>query len=148
MRVIPHPPTHSCLSALAFSYTGASSQDFTGLSASPPIDAWQGHPLLHMQLEPWVPPCVLCGSWFSPWQLWGIWLVDIVVLPMGLQIPSAPSVCDLTPPLVSPRSGWCWLCASLSVFVRHWQSLSGNSYTRLLSASSSVGLVSIDGMDP
>ena len=24
MRVLPHPPTHSCLPALAFSYTGAS----------------------------------------------------------------------------------------------------------------------------
>ena len=25
--------------------------------ASPPIDDRLGHPLLHMQLEPWVPPC-------------------------------------------------------------------------------------------
>ena len=25
MRVLPHPPTHSCLTALAFLYTGASS---------------------------------------------------------------------------------------------------------------------------
>jgi hypothetical protein len=33
--------------------------------ASLSIDAWQGHPLLHMQLEPWVPPCVLFGWWFS-----------------------------------------------------------------------------------
>ena len=24
MRVLPHPPTHSCLTALAFLYTGAS----------------------------------------------------------------------------------------------------------------------------
>jgi hypothetical protein len=38
------------------------------------IDARQGHPLLHMQLEPWVPPCVLFGWWFSPWELWGVWL--------------------------------------------------------------------------
>ena len=22
-------------------------------------------------LEPWVPPCVLLGWWFSPWELWG-----------------------------------------------------------------------------
>ena len=49
-----------------------------------------------MQLEPWVPPCVLFGSWFSPWELWYLWLVDIV-LPMGLQTPSAPSVLPLTP---------------------------------------------------
>jgi hypothetical protein len=37
----------------------------------PPIDALQGHPLLHMQLEPWVPPCVLLGWQFSLWELWG-----------------------------------------------------------------------------
>jgi hypothetical protein len=37
-----------------------------------------------MRLEPWVPPCVFFGWWFSPWELWGVWLVDIVVLPMGL----------------------------------------------------------------
>ena len=44
---------------------------FTGPRASPPIDAWQGHPLLHMQLEPWIPPFVLFGWWFSPWEVWG-----------------------------------------------------------------------------
>ena len=43
---------------------------FTGPRASP-IDARQCHPLLHMWLEPWVSPCVLCGWWFSPWELWG-----------------------------------------------------------------------------
>ena len=52
-----------------------------------------------MQLEPWVPPCVLLGWWFSPLELLGIWLVDIVVLFMGLQTPSASSVLALTPPL-------------------------------------------------
>ena len=34
---------------------------FLGPRVSPPIDAQQGHPLLHMRLEPWVPPCVLFG---------------------------------------------------------------------------------------
>ena len=34
-----------------------------------------------MQLE----LCVLLGWWLSPWELWGIWLVDIVVLPLGLK---------------------------------------------------------------
>jgi hypothetical protein len=61
------PPTHSCLPTLAFPYTGALS--FIGPRASPPIDAQQGHPLLHMQLEPWVSPCVLFSWWFSPWEL-------------------------------------------------------------------------------
>jgi len=56
------------------------------------------HPLLYTWLESWVPPCVLFGWWFCPWELWDIWLVDIVVLPMGLQTPSATSVPSLTPP--------------------------------------------------
>ena len=45
---------------------------FTEPRASSPIDVKQGHPLLHMQLEPWVPSCVLYGWWFSPWELWGV----------------------------------------------------------------------------
>jgi hypothetical protein len=45
---------------------------FTGPRASPPIDDQQVHLLLHMQLETWVPPCVLFGWWFSPWELWGV----------------------------------------------------------------------------
>jgi hypothetical protein len=52
-----------------------------------------------MQLEPWVAPCVLFRWWFSLWELWGIWLVDIVVLAMGLQTHSAPSFLSLIPPL-------------------------------------------------
>jgi hypothetical protein len=45
---------------------------FIGPRASPPIDDWQGHPLIYMQLEPWVSPCVLFGWWFSPWELWRV----------------------------------------------------------------------------
>ena len=45
---------------------------FTGQRASPPIDIWLGHPLWHMHLKPWVPPCVLIGWWFSSWELWGV----------------------------------------------------------------------------
>ena len=86
--------------------------------------------LLYMQLEPWVPPCVLFGWWFSPWKLWVVWLVDIV-LPMGLQTPSAPSTLPLTLPLGSPSSA-PWLAISGSVSVRLWQNLSGDSYTRLI----------------
>jgi hypothetical protein len=51
-----------------------------------------------MQLE----LCVLLGWLLSPWEFWGVWLVDIFVLPMGLQTPSAPSVLSLTPPLGAP----------------------------------------------
>jgi len=39
-----------------------------------------------------------------PGRSGGIWLVDIVVLHMGLQNPSAPSVLSLTPPLESSCS--------------------------------------------
>jgi hypothetical protein len=81
MGVLPHPSTHSRLHVLAFPYTVH--QAFPGQRTSPPIDVPQDHPLLHMRLEPWIPPCVLFGWWFSPWELWGVWLVDIVVLPMG-----------------------------------------------------------------
>jgi hypothetical protein len=57
------PLTHSSLPVLAFL--------FTGPRASPPIDVQPGHPVLHMQLEPWVSPCVLFGWWFRPWELRG-----------------------------------------------------------------------------
>jgi hypothetical protein len=67
--------------------------------ASLPTDDQQGHPLLHMRLELWVPLCVLFGWYFSSWTLWGFWLVHIVVHPVGLQTPSAPWVRSLAPPL-------------------------------------------------
>ena len=57
---------------------------FTGSRASPPIDVQQCHPLLHVHLEPLVPPCVFFGWWFSSWELWDVCLVDIVVLPTGV----------------------------------------------------------------
>jgi hypothetical protein len=101
MRVVPHPSTHP-LSPLAFPHAGASSLHRTkGLSSH-----WwsQGHPLLCMRVEPWVPPCVLLGWCFRPWKLW---LVDIVVLPMGLQILSAPSIPNpnysIGVPVLSPK---------------------------------------------
>jgi hypothetical protein len=85
---------------------------FSGPRASLPIDVQQVHPLLHVQLEPWIPPCVLFDWWFSPWKLWGYWLVHIVVPPMGLQTPSAPWVLLLAPPLGTSCSVHGWLRAS------------------------------------
>jgi hypothetical protein len=61
---------------------------FLGPRISPPIDVWQGHPLLHMQLE----PCILLGGGLVPGNSGMFWLVDIIFFPMGLQTPSAPSV--------------------------------------------------------
>jgi hypothetical protein len=62
MTVVPHPSTHFHLPALAFSYTGASILPRTKDLYSNYVQ--QDHPLLHMQLEPWVPPCELLGWWF------------------------------------------------------------------------------------
>jgi hypothetical protein len=55
--------------------------------------------------------CTL-GLWLSPWELWGFWWVDIVVLPMGLQSPSTPLVLSLTPLLGTPCSVQ-WLAESI-----------------------------------
>jgi hypothetical protein len=74
------------------------------------------HPLLHIQLEALVPPCVFLGWWFSPWELWEVWLVDIVVIPMGLQTPSPPTVLYLTPPLGTLCSVE-WFAASILLFI-------------------------------
>jgi hypothetical protein len=73
-----HPPTPTSLPSIPLHW--GIYWAFTGPRTSPPIDAWQGHTLLHMQLEPFV---LLCWC-LSPWELWVIWLVYIVVLPLGL----------------------------------------------------------------
>jgi hypothetical protein len=73
----------------------------------------------------------LVGS-LVPESSGGVWVVDIVVLPMGLQTHSAPPVLSLTPPLGT----LClvqWLAANIHLlFLRLWQSLSGDSNIRLL----------------
>ena len=62
-----------------------------------------------MQLEPWFPPCVLFGWCFSPWELWGYWLVHIVVPAMGLQNPFSflgPFYSSsIVEPVLSPKDG-------------------------------------------
>ena len=54
--------------------------------------------------------------WFIPWELWEAWLVDVVVLPMGLQTPSDPSVLFLTPSLGTLCSVQ-WLAASICLCI-------------------------------
>jgi hypothetical protein len=103
---------------------------FTGLRASPPTDDQQGHPLLHMQLEPWVGSLVPGSSagfcwWILLFFLWGSKPLQLLqsffqLLHWG--------------PLAQSNG---WLRASISVFVWLWQTLSGDSYIRLLSASTS-----------
>jgi hypothetical protein len=68
---LTHPPTPSALPSQS---PTLGHWAFTGPTVSPPIDSRQGHPLLHMQLEPWVSPCVLFDWWFSRRALWGVWL--------------------------------------------------------------------------
>ena len=107
---VPHPPIPVSLPRLSPTLRH---QAFTGPMASLPMDTQQSHPLLHMQLELWVPPVVVFGWWFNPWELCGIWLVDIIAVPpMGLQTPSAPSVFSLTPPL-GTLSSVQWLAVSI-----------------------------------
>ena len=93
MKVLTHPLPFSRHSPTLGHLTPS------GPRASPFTDVQQGHPLLHMQLEPWVTLCVLFGWWFSPRELCRYWLVHIVVLLMGLQTPSAPWVLPLAFPL-------------------------------------------------
>ena len=117
--------------------------------ASSNTDGQLGHPLLHIQLEPQVPPCVFFDWWFSSKELWGYWLVHIGVPSMGLQSLSCPWVflwlLHWGPYALS--NGWLW--ASTSVFARHWQSLTGDSYIRLLSAGScQQAFVGLDSIPP
>jgi hypothetical protein len=102
---------------------------FTGPRPSLPTDALQDHPLLRMRLEPWVPPCVLLGYWFSTSELreGRVWLVDIVILPMGLQTPSAPSVLSLTPLLRTLCS--VQICASKTIINLKGKHISSEKYS-------------------
>jgi hypothetical protein len=103
-------------------------QTSTGQRGSPPIALRQGHPLLHMYLEPWIPPWSLLGWWPSPWEHWVIWPAD--VLCMGLQSPFAPP--DLLP--VPSWGPWAqsdgWLQASTSALVSCWPNLPRNLHIR------------------
>jgi hypothetical protein len=123
----PHTP-----SSLPWHSPTLGHQAFTGPRVSSPIDTPQGHPLLHMQMEPWVSLCVLFGWYFSTWELWGVWLVGIVVLPKGLQNPSAPSVLSLTPPLGTVCSVQ-WLAESICLCI--CQALAGPLRRQLYQAS-------------
>jgi len=110
IRVFPIP--NHLLSPLIFPYTGVPA--LAGPRASPSFGAQQGHPLLHMNLESWVWPCRVFGLWFSPWKLW---FFGIVVL-MGLQVPSAPSIFSLIPPIGTLFSVE-WFAANICICIWH-----------------------------
>jgi hypothetical protein len=109
LPLLTNPPTPTSLS---WHSPTLGHQVFSRPRSSPLIGDQQGHPLLHMQLEPWVPRFVVFGWWFSPWELWGYWLVHIAVSPMGLQTPSAPWVLSLAPSLETLCSVQ-WMAVSL-----------------------------------
>jgi len=92
------PPLPASLST-HYSFLMLGHRILTKPRASHPTDDRLGHPLLHMQLETWVPQCVFFDWWFSPRELWGYWLVRIVVPPTGLQTSLALWVLFLAPSL-------------------------------------------------
>jgi hypothetical protein len=90
-------------------------QTSSGPKTSPPVAIRHGHPLLHMYLEPWIPPGTLFGWWSSLWENWVV-RSDYVVLPMGLQSSSAPPG---LPPAPSPgfMIGVWWLAPSINICI-------------------------------
>ena len=58
--------------------------------ASPSVAVRQGHPLLHLHLEPSISPGILLGWWCSLWENCVVRPV-CTVFPMELQTPSSPS---------------------------------------------------------
>jgi hypothetical protein len=119
---IPYPLTPSPAPQPTYSHSWSlhspilGHRTFTGLRASPPIDERLGHPLLHIQLEPQVLPRVFFDWQFSRRELWGYWLVHIVVPPMGLQIPSAPWVLSVAPSLGTMYSVQ-WMIVSIHFYI-------------------------------
>ena len=78
---------------------------FTGSSASLPTDDQQGHSLLHMQLEPWVPPCVLFGWWFSLGVLVGSYCFSSYGAPKPFSSLGPFSSSSIGDPVLSPMVG-------------------------------------------
>jgi hypothetical protein len=106
-------PTNSHLTALATPFSGG---------IKPPQDQEPPLPLMPDKAV----LCYICSGSHGPAHVYtlvgglvpgssgGVWLVDIVVLPMGMQTPSAPSVLPLIPPLESPGSVQ-WLSVSICI---------------------------------
>jgi hypothetical protein len=111
---IPSPPTPFCLPTMSPPYTGASSlHRIKGLSSHWCLTRPSSVTYAAGSI---VPPCVHMVGGLVLGCSWGVLLVDIVVLPMGLQTPSAPSVLSLTLPLGSPCSVR-WLAASIHICI-------------------------------
>jgi hypothetical protein len=89
-------PLLRCFSSLVFPYFGSSSVHRTKVMPDKSVLYY---------ISSWSHGYSLCTLWLvvCPWELWGgVWLVDIFVLPMKLQTPSAPTVLALTSPIWIP----------------------------------------------
>jgi hypothetical protein len=141
MRVLPHTATHSHLPNLTFPYSGASRLTKTKCLSSHWCKTRPSSDTYAAGAMGWS----ICTFWLVVWSLGALGaggggcvsLVDTVVLPMGFQIPSAPLVLFLTPSM-GILSSVQWLAVSIRLCIcQALQSLSGDSYIRLLSASTS-----------
>jgi hypothetical protein len=134
MGMLPHPSILSCL--LLQHPPTLGHHTFPGPRASPPIAVRQSHLLLHMYLEPWIPPGALLDWWSGFWKNWVVRPAN-VVLPMRLQPPPPfQSFCQLPDQVPWVQSdGWHQI--STSALVSCWPNLPRNCHTRFLSVSAS-----------
>ena len=96
----------------------------------------------------------MCTPWLVVQYLWRIWMADIVVLHIGLQTPSVPSVSSLTLPMGTLCSVQ-WMTVSIHFCIlQEVIELLRRSYMRLLSACTycqteqCLDFVTVYGMDP
>jgi hypothetical protein len=86
MRVLP-PPHPLTPAFLPWHSPTQEHRTPSGPRAASATDIQQCHALPHLWLKPWVPPCVFFNWWSTPRELQGIWAVDTISAPMGLQTP-------------------------------------------------------------
>ena len=122
MNLLPHLPTHSHLPALAFPYIGSSNTlRLKGFSSHRCPIRSSSATFAASAMGPFV--CIV-GWWSSCREL----------PPRGCK---PPQLLQSLLQLLHQSQSDDWLQASTSVFVRLWQSFSGDSYIRLLSAYTS-----------
>jgi hypothetical protein len=99
--------------------------------------------MLHIYLEPWIPPSILFGWWFTLWELWGVWLVDNcssygIAIPFSFFSPSPSS--SIGVPGLSPVVGCEYLFLYWSGADRASQgiAISGSCQQALLDISNNV----------
>ena len=89
-----HQPIHSPFPVMVFPYPGASSLFRTQSLSSHSCPKRPFSATFSATARAMGPS--MCNL---SWELWGYWLVHIIILPMKLQTPSASSVLSLAPPL-------------------------------------------------